>query len=58
MVAAYRVKASDPASPHEHYDVLLRNTGRWSCDCPHFVFRGAECKHIRACEAVFLGGRT
>jgi hypothetical protein len=29
---------------------VLRETRRWSCTCPHFIFRlrkaGGECKHI------------
>ena len=22
----------------------------WICDCPHHLFRHAECKHISACQ--------
>lgn len=22
----------------------------WICDCPHHLFRHAECKHIQACQ--------
>ncbi len=32
------------------YMVSLGPSGNWSCTCPQFKFRKAECKHIKECK--------
>jgi Fanconi anemia group M protein len=32
--------------PGVEYTVTLGDEGTWSCTCPHFTYRRAECKHI------------
>ena len=35
------------SNPDKSYIVTLHPNGRWSCTCPHHIFRNATCKHIR-----------
>ena len=32
--------------PGVEYTVTLGEDGTWSCTCPHYTYRRAECKHI------------
>ncbi|MFZ8856848.1 MAG: SWIM zinc finger family protein, partial [Candidatus Caldarchaeales archaeon] len=32
--------------PGVEYTVTLGDDGTWSCTCPHYKYRSAECKHI------------
>jgi hypothetical protein len=32
--------------PGVKYTVTLNDDGTWSCTCPHYTYRRAECKHI------------
>jgi Fanconi anemia group M protein len=32
--------------PGVEYTVTLSDDGSWSCTCPHYTYRRAECKHI------------
>ncbi len=34
------------SEPGVEYTVTLSDDGSWSCTCPHFRYRRAECKHI------------
>lgn len=37
-------------SSREIYNVL-RDNGKFTCDCPQFVYRKIQCKHIIKCKA-------
>jgi ERCC4-related helicase len=32
--------------PGVEYTVTLSDDGTWSCTCPHYTYRRAECKHV------------
>jgi superfamily II DNA or RNA helicase len=32
--------------PGVEYMVTFSDNGTWSCTCPHYTYRRAECKHI------------
>ena len=32
--------------PGVEYTDTLSDDGTWSCTCPHYTYRRAECKHI------------
>jgi Fanconi anemia group M protein len=34
------------SKPGIEYTVTLSDDGTWSCTCPHYTYRRAECKHI------------
>jgi Fanconi anemia group M protein len=34
------------SKPGVEYTVTLSDDGTWSCTCPHYTYRRAECKHI------------
>lgn len=44
---SYLVKSQSSINKYEVQNV----GGAWTCTCPHHQFRGAECKHIIACQA-------
>ncbi len=35
------------SDPNKTYTVTKHSEFKWSCTCPHHIFRRAECKHIR-----------
>lgn len=36
------------------YTVRKMPDGFYRCDCPHFVFRGEKCNHIRKIQKIKL----
>jgi len=40
--------------PGIEYTVTLGNDGTWSCTCPHYTYRRAECKHILKVKEGFM----
>jgi hypothetical protein len=36
--------------PNKKYTVTYTEDGNWTCTCPQFAFRRAECKHIKECK--------
>ena len=32
------------------YTISLQNNGSWTCTCPQYVYRKAECRHIKQCK--------
>ena len=37
------------SNPNKVYEVKFQN-GKWTCTCPQYTYRKAECKHIRSCK--------
>ncbi|MBD3195903.1 MAG: hypothetical protein GF317_12650, partial [Candidatus Lokiarchaeota archaeon] len=35
------------SDPNKKYTIKLQPNGRWTCTCPHHIFRKAICKHIK-----------
>lgn len=38
---------------NREYDVLSAEKG-WYCSCPDHIYRGMECKHVRAVELSYV----
>lgn len=36
----------------QEYKVTVYDDGRWECSCPDWIYRRAECKHIKMQKAV------
>lgn len=58
VIAAWRIPARDPRSPHGSYDVALvrgdeKTKPHWRCECLAYEFNGSPCKHIQACRALY-----
>ena len=44
--------------PGVEYTVTLSDDGTWSCTCPHYTYRRAECKHILKVKGGLLAPRA
>lgn len=40
-------KVKSKSDPNKFYFVTLKPNGKWTCTCPHFVYRKVDCGHIQ-----------
>lgn len=46
--AALVTRTESSSRPGTFYTQMLDSAGHWSCDCPDYLYRERQCKHIEA----------
>lgn len=56
MEIQHQWQVKSRTDPDKIYTVTLYASGLWRCECPHNIYRQAECHHIKRAKGNFYDG--